>query len=150
VLLGGPSETGLKQSIESFVTGLASMKGEGRGRAIVSINEFDLAVAARFVAQAEIVISNDSGIGHLAIMLGKPSVLIVGGGHYGSFMPYPAALTPARVRFLSHLMPCYHCNWNCTMMSPGGKTFPCVDNVRVDQVWQAVMEITNTQGTKVA
>ena len=39
---------------------------------------------------ASAVLSNDSGPAHLSIALGTPTVVVVGGGHFGSFVPYPA------------------------------------------------------------
>jgi hypothetical protein len=140
VILGGPSETGLKAEIDGLIK---SGSSSNQARLIVSINEIDFPSAAQLVNHASLVVSNDTGIGHLAIMLDKPAVLLVGGGHFGSFMPYPATLTPPRVRFLYHSMPCYHCNWNCTEMRPGERVFPCVARIAVDDVWSAALEVLN-------
>ena len=38
---------------------------------------------------ASCVISNDTGPAHLSIALSVPTVVIIGGGHFGSFVPYP-------------------------------------------------------------
>ena len=38
---------------------------------------------------AALVISNDTGPAHLSIALGAPTIVIVGGGHFSSFVPYP-------------------------------------------------------------
>ncbi len=137
VLLGGPSEASLKKEIELKASEVA---GQG-GRLITAINTLDFMDAARLLNHAAIFVSSDTGLGHLALMARIPSVLIVGGGHFGSFMPYPKHLMQPRICFLYHPMPCYHCNWNCTMMPPGGTTFPCVQEVSVVQVWQAIQEI---------
>lgn len=135
VILGGPAESGLKHQVQDFAA--------GNPRIIDAIGSLDFIAAARLVKFAALVISNDTGIGHLAIMMQRPSVLIVGGGHFGSFMPYPEHLTPPKVKFLHHLMPCFHCNWNCTQMPPDGMTFPCVSSVSVDDAWEAVKEIAS-------
>jgi glycosyltransferase involved in cell wall biosynthesis len=138
LFLGGPAEENLRQDIKALA---ARSSGADKARMIVSINELDLADVAHLLNEAELIVSNDSGIGHLSIMLGRPSVLILGGGHFGSFMPYPPALAPARTRFLFQRMPCYHCNWNCSMIPQGGQTFPCVERVTVEQTWQALQDV---------
>ena len=84
---------------------------------------------------AELVISSDTGPAHLAIGLGAPTIVIVGGGHFTSFVPYPAALTPPQVRFVWRELPCYHCFWNCTAAARGGRQLPMLAAVSVAQVW---------------
>ena len=43
---------------------------------------------------AALVISNDTGPAHLSIALGVPTIVIVGGGHFTSFVPYPDHVCP--------------------------------------------------------
>ena len=87
------------------------------------------------------MISGDTGPAHLAIGLGAPTIVVVGGGQFTSFVPYPAALTPAQVRFVWHEMPCYHCFWACTQPHAAGASFPCVASVSVAQVRAAADEL---------
>ena len=90
---------------------------------------------------AELVISSDTGPAHLAIGLGAPTIVIVGGGHFTSFVPYPEALTPPQVRFVWHELPCYHCFWLCTQPHAAGASYPCLDAVSVAQVRDAADEL---------
>jgi ADP-heptose:LPS heptosyltransferase len=90
---------------------------------------------------AELVISSDTGPAHLAIGLGAPTIVIVGGGHFTSFVPYPDALTPPQVRFVWRELPCYHCFWNCTQPHEAGASYPCLTAVSVAQVRDAAEEL---------
>ena len=84
---------------------------------------------------ATATLSNDTGPAHLSIALGTSTVVIVGGGHFGSFVPYPETTTPSNVRFVFEKMPCYHCFWRCNKRESKFDVFPCVSAVSVEAVW---------------
>ncbi len=84
---------------------------------------------------AGLVISNDTGPAHLSIALGAPTLVIVGGGHFTSFVPYPKNVSPANARFIYETMECYHCFWRCHKRSSKHDVFPCVAAIPVDDVW---------------
>ena len=84
---------------------------------------------------AGLVISNDTGPAHLSIALGAPSLVIVGGGHFTSFVPYPAEVCPDNARFIYEVMDCYHCFWRCHKRKSKFDVFPCVEAIAVDDVW---------------
>lgn len=85
---------------------------------------------------AACVFSNDTGPAHLSIALGAPTIVVVGGGHFGSFVPYPEEVRPPNARFVYQEMTCYHCFWRCHKRPSKFDVFPCVSAVEVDQVWQ--------------
>lgn len=91
--------------------------------------------------QAALVISNDSGPAHLSIALGAPTVVVVGGGHFSSFFPYPDGVAPETARFVYREMECYHCFWRCPKRPTKYDTFPCIEAITVDQVWRAVEDL---------
>ncbi|MEX0695271.1 MAG: glycosyltransferase family 9 protein [Rhodospirillales bacterium] len=84
---------------------------------------------------ADLVISNDTGPAHLSIALGAPSLVIVGGGHFTSFVPYPKNICPDNARFIHAMMDCYHCFWRCHKRNSKFEVFPCVQAIAVDDVW---------------
>ena len=90
---------------------------------------------------AALVLTNDTGPAHLAIALGAPTVVVVGGGHFGSFVPYPEEVRPANARFAYHEMACYHCFWRCHLRTSRFDVFPCVSAVSVDAVWREAEEL---------
>ena len=136
VFLGGRGERALAAEIDAAVQSLPP--GARGARAIGAIDALDLAAAARLVAGAAALVSSDTGLGHLALFLGTPSVLVTGGGFFGLFMPYPDSLAPPKSRFLFERMPCYFCAWACTERAPGEATYPCLDRVTTEAVWQAL------------
>lgn len=77
----------------------------------------DLSIAESVMAirSAPLVIGVDTGPMHMAIASRTPSVVLLGGGHYGTFGPWGGRRL---VRWLSHPMPCYDCNWRCSRAEP--------------------------------
>jgi glycosyltransferase involved in cell wall biosynthesis/ADP-heptose:LPS heptosyltransferase/tetratricopeptide (TPR) repeat protein len=63
---------------------------------------------AALIRRCRIVVGADSCAPHMACALGVPNVVVLGGGHFGRFMPY-SPLTAA----VSLPMDCYGCNWQC-------------------------------------
>ena len=106
---------------------------------IDTIDTLSLPELIDVLAYAACVVTNDTGPGHLALGVGAPTVLIAGGGHYGSFVPYPQAICPQGSTFLTHHMDCFHCLWRCPKRADAGDAFPCVAGVTVDEVWDAVI-----------
>ncbi len=105
------------------------------------IGRTDLPGLLDLLRHARAVVSNDTGPMHLAIALGTPTVAIVGGGHFGCFVPYPERVTPSRVRFLWTRMDCQHCFWSCPRRAAETDSFPCVAAVETDDVWAEVQAL---------
>jgi ADP-heptose:LPS heptosyltransferase len=105
------------------------------------IGKTTLAQLLDVLKHAACVISNDTGPAHLSIALETPTVVIVGGGHFGSFVPYPEQLKLPFVRFIYKKMPCYHCFWRCHLRETKFEAFPCISYVEVENVWHSVKQL---------
>lgn len=105
------------------------------------IGRTDLSLLLDLMKQARAVLSNDTGPAHLSIALGTPTVVVVGGGHFKSFVPYPDEATPANARFVYREMECYHCFWRCPKRATKEDVFPCIEAVPVEDVWRELGEL---------
>ena len=86
--------------------------------------------------RARLCVGAESAAGHIAAAVGCPNVIIIGGGHFGRFMPYSPKTT------LVYLpMDCYHCNWRCTH----GQAH-CISQIRIETVDKAMREVLNGSG----
>jgi ADP-heptose:LPS heptosyltransferase len=95
---------------------------------------------AGVIADAKLMVTNDTSAAHLAAALCTPAVAILGGGHFGRFLPYPTECEPANgtLRVAYHAMPCYQCNWRCVHARRPNDPGPCIAWVTVDDVWAIV------------
>ena len=95
-----------------------------------------LAELVELVRKATLVISNETSAIHIAAAVGTPSVCILGGGHYGRFMPYRGHREGLLPLAATHRMPCYNCNWQCTQPHTQGEAMPCIAEIKIETVVQ--------------
>ncbi len=95
---------------------------------------------AKILNNARLVVANDTGPAHIAAATGTPVVCILGGGHYGRFMPYQAEVESSRRLPVAviHKMPCFGCQLNCIYKTARNMPFPCIDKITVEDVWNQV------------
>jgi len=89
------------------------------------------------IAGASLVIANDTSAIHIAVAAKTKSVCILGGGHFERFVPYPEYFENKPV-CAYYKMDCYYCNWNCIYKTVETDPYPCIANIEVDTVWNAV------------
>jgi ADP-heptose:LPS heptosyltransferase len=140
VFVGGANEAALAKLVA------AAAHASPWGSCFVDrINSTTLPELLDLLQYAAVVVSSDTGPAHLAIGLGAPTVVIVGGGHFTSFVPYPPEITPRRVRFVWHELACYHCFWACTQPHNPGESFPCLYAVELPAVQEAAEQLLTSQ-----
>lgn len=92
------------------------------------VGETTLLQTAAIIESSRLLIGSDSSGAHLACAVGTPNVVIMGGGHFGRFMPYSKLTT-----LVTLPLSCYGCNWQCKF-----DTSHCVKAVDYNLVLEAV------------
>lgn len=64
--------------------------------------------AAAIIENAYFTIGTETGLAHIACAVNTPNIVLLGGGHFGRFMPY-SNLTS----IVSLPLDCYMCDWKC-------------------------------------
>lgn len=97
----------------------------------------------RVIANARLLVGNETSGLHIAAALGTPSVGLVGGGHYGRHVPYRPERPVRRPLpvITAHPMPCFGCDWQCIYNVPPGAPKPCIAGIAREDVWQAVQAL---------
>ena len=167
ILFIGSADIRKKWQIENFaqmskrlyettgMTGIVCGGHEDSANAAKIINETDapirnltgqtkLSVLAALIQHAKIAISNDTMAIHMSAALSVPCVCILGGGHFGRFLPYPAGLgTKIQLPVAVYKeMNCFGCNWQCVYHNQNNESsqcpYPCIFNVSAEHVWKSI------------
>lgn len=103
---------------------------------ILQLNEIPL-----FLTQTKVFLGLDSGITHIAIRLGIPTVALIGGGMFGKFLPPPFSCDFNK--FLYESCEYFNCEWRCRY-----KEKNCINNVSVEVVYEALLFLSNKSISK--
>lgn len=125
IIVGGKSEKKIAHEITCI----------NAGRCIDTTGSLSLSQVAKVILNAKFIIANESGVMHMGVWLGIPTIGLVGGGHFGWFAPYPASVKNAnRLLIANKSMPCYGCNWKCSQEHSYSQAFPCIKAIEVADV----------------
>jgi ADP-heptose:LPS heptosyltransferase len=127
-LAGGPSEV----NIGNYLT-----KNLPPGTVINLINKTSLPQLIDLIGNADFIVSNETSAIHIAAATQTKAICILGGGHFGRFAPYPEYML-SKPLCVYYKMDCYYCNWSCKFTTAKTDPHPCIGNVSLDDVWQAV------------
>jgi TolA-binding protein len=118
--LGSPADTEINiQNLDA--TGVSTINLSGK----TTIRQ-----TAAILKCCRLAVGAETGLAHMACAVGTPNVIILGGGHFGRFMPY-FPLTSIVCLPLG----CYGCNWHCRY----GKVH-CVEDIRPEVMATAITE----------
>jgi ADP-heptose:LPS heptosyltransferase len=136
VLCGGKGDYALCTELEQDVdlNNLTNLAGRTSLLELVSV-----------IQAAALVVSNDSSPVHIAAATATPAVCILGGGHFGRFLPYRPEQGPLTdvPTALWASMECFGCRWRCTKAPEVGTTVPCISRVAIDEVLQSCLTHLN-------
>jgi len=99
--------------------------------------QLGLRTTAACLSRCRLAVGAETGLAHMACAVGTPNVILLGGGHFGRFMPY-SWLTSA----VSLPLECFGCNWQCKYSE-----YHCVRGVCPEIITQAVFEALDTVAT---
>jgi ADP-heptose:LPS heptosyltransferase len=101
-------------------------------------------LAAIFLS-AKLLLANETSAVHLAEAVKLPTVCLLGGGHFGRFVPYAIEEDAKRplMQIAIHKMECFGCDWRCIYKIPADKPQPCIEGIGVDNVCQMIRGIVS-------
>jgi len=115
----------------------------GSARTVNLVGQTGLAELVEVLRGADLLLSNETSAVHIAAAVGTPVICVLGGGHYGRFAPYSAAVVGPKPIVVSHRMDCFGCDWHCKFDRDPDDAVPCVDQISVAAVMQLAREITH-------
>ena len=141
VLCGGPSDRLVCQSV---------IDQSGVPCAVNLAGLTPLTGLTELVRSASLLVSNETSAAHIAIAVSTPTVCVLGGGHYGRFMPYPSDIGDGKSVVAIYKMPCFNCNWHCTQPHTADGPVPCISNVTVKSVLERVAAVLSRVDNQIA
>lgn len=138
VVAGGPHDHPFADPIVSELPGEVSNL----------VGQTSLQELAEISRNAQLVVTNETSTVHIAAAVRAPTLCILGGGHFGRFVPYdlgPGVPTDRAPVAAFVTMSCYGCNWTCIHDQPAGRPVLCIDRIGVEQVWSDAVRLLNGQ-----
>ena len=127
LICGGPGEETLAEQLLFLAVNVPLLNLSGRT---------NLIELAGIIKRCKILIGNETSAIHIAVAAGAPSICILGGGHFGRFVPYNV---PSDLHAVYTEMDCFGCNWKCIHSTYKGKPVPCIEEIQVHQIMDTMM-----------
>jgi hypothetical protein len=125
VLIG---ETAQQAKLDQIACDWAGAIGHVSVRCRMSLSQY-----FELVGRAKCVITADSATAHIATACDRPTLVVLGGGHYGQFGPWQRSW---RQRWVSQRMDCEWCDWKCMYKEPY-----CITRITAKDVYEALDKI---------
>jgi len=111
-----------------------------RAKPHVFQGDLSLWQAAAVLERAAFYAGSDTSMAHIATALKRPSFVLLGGGHYGRFFPYPDGFSD---RIITHKLDCFQCYWKCRQSYN-----KCIADISVENVLDAMAQekLTKPEG----
>lgn len=85
---------------------------------------------ASILSRCRLAVGAETGLAHMACAAGVPNIILLGGGHFGRFMPY-SSLTS----IVCLPLDCFYCNWKCRY-----DRAHCVKDIDPEVIAQAIRQ----------
>ncbi len=140
VLCGGTSDQALCHQLGALVSNhqIINLAGQTTLLELIEI-----------IRSAKLLVTNDSAPVHISAATQTPSVCILGGGHYGRFLPYTPEqiVDTATPIVVTHSMPCFNCSWRCQYKLAQGAAVPCIADISVDSIYDLCVDALSQSQT---
>ena len=94
--------------------------------------------STEILRRCRLAVGAETSMAHIACAVGTPNVVLLGGGHFGRFMPY-SPLTSA----VSLPLACYCCNWACRY-----ELAHCVKGISHEVIYEAIQQTLESDSDK--
>ncbi len=142
LLSGAPSDAPLNKKIAELAATKnpenKNIKAEGTHKdTIIDITgKTNIPNFAHILNRSKFYFGSETGPMHLATAIGKPVIVVLGGGHFGRFFPYG---DPKTNRYIADKnATCRGDDWKCSNHLKPGEIAPCIRNIKVED---AIKEI---------
>ncbi len=136
-VLGTGSEVDLCGRVAASLRGLPNVATVRDWSGLTTLGRFTEALR-----RAELVVGPDAGGIHVAIALRRPTVAVVGGGHYGRFLPWG---DPRINRVVTRRLDRFGCGWRCVRA-----TCECVGTVGANEMAAEIDGVLRSRGCRMA
>ncbi len=135
IVCGGKSEIAIAENIVTKSNAkLISLAGK------TTLEEF-----LTVLQSSAFTVTNETSCTHMAAAVNASVICILGGGHFGRFLPFPPYKNRKIPISVYHKMNCFNCNWNCIYKPTKFQEAPCVEHISLKQVIQAVDALLEKQ-----
>ena len=109
----------------------------------IEINTQELKEKLALFRGAQLVITVDTSVLHLAVGCGANTLCLASAAHAIDSIPYDERICPDNVTFLIEDMPCAGCLGNCIHPLVSGR-YACIDAITPDQIVKKALEIVHS------
>jgi len=93
---------------------------------------------AALLKRCRLAVGAETGTAHIACAVGTPNVILLGGGHFGRFIPYSPSTS-----IVCLPLECYGCNWHCKY-----QRVHCVKDILPGVITEAVCQTLEKSSEK--
>lgn len=97
------------------------------------VNKLTMVETLSVILKSNIFIGVDAGLSHAAYALNIPSIIFIGGGHFGKFMHEDSL-----VNYVYNNMECFVCGWKCKYCDVTNEIAPCLSNIDLKLVYKLI------------
>ncbi len=128
-LLGGRNELVLQNKIIEIINS---------DRVEYLVNKTTIIQYDEIISNSNFVLCNESSAAQIANFYNINCISILGGGHFGRFLPFPKIANSSVYPVFTE-MECFNCNWDCRYVSINRNVPPCISSVNVHQIKELII-----------